>query len=80
MCSQKTLSSSLDDLDTFLQSRSLLLNTDKTQVMILSSAGTQPMLLTVELNGKRLEQVDHAKYLGLNIDQHLTFATHVEKL
>ena len=75
----ETLSSSLDDLDTFLQSRSLLLNTDKTQVMILSSARTQPMLLTVELNGKRLEQVDHAKYLGLNIDQHLTFATHVEK-
>ena len=76
----QTLSSSLHDLNSFLQSRSLVLNPDKAEVMLVSSARAQDRSLTVKLDGQEIKQVNCARYLGLYIDSHLTFSYHVEKV
>ena len=75
----ETLSSALADLHQYLQTKSLLLNPSKTQVLLISSPRSHPSPLCVQLNGQQIEQVDCAKYLGLYIDNHLSFSQHVEK-
>ena len=74
------LSIALDKLNSYLADRSLLLNASKTQVMLISSSRSTPSRLQVNLDGKPIEQVHCAKYLGLLIDSHLTFSHQVEKV
>ena len=75
-----TLSESLAKLNDFLEQRSLLLNSSKTQVMLVSSSRSSPPGLNVHLSGNHIEQVKCAKYLSLHIDEHLTFCNHVHKI
>lgn len=75
-----TLSTALEDLNSYLQSRSLVLNPNKTEVMLVTSARRPALSLQVTLNGTVIKQVNCARYLGLHIDSHLTFSTHVEKV
>ena len=48
--------------------------------MLISSSRRTPSRLQVNLDGKPIEQVHCAKYLGLLIDSHLTFSRQVEKV
>lgn len=73
------LSTSLCSLNEFLESRSLLLNATKTQVMLMT-ARTESAKLQVCLNDQPIEQASVVKYLGLHIDSSLTFGNHVEML
>ena len=75
-----TLSDSLHDLNTFLEEKSLLLNASKTQIMLVSSPRSTPPPLTIKLGDQTINQVESAKYLGLQIDQHLSFSEHVHRV
>ena len=59
----------------------LKINADKTNVMIVSSrAKGIHKELNVKLNDTKLKQVNSARYLGVNIDCHLTWDEHVKQL
>lgn len=58
---------------------SMLLNANKTKIVNLSVKKTIDIVNTNALNGVMIETVPDAKLLGVKIDQHLTFSTHVEE-
>ena len=55
----------------------VILNTDKTKVMLV---GSHQRISTYDVNGKRLECVSNYKCLGVTIDVNLTFSKHVENI
>ena len=63
----------------WLNANKLTLNTDKTKYMVF---GSKQMLrhkpdLNLSMNGKKLERVSVMNYLGVHLDEHLTFSDHI---
>ena len=59
------------------------LNVAKTEFMIIGSR--QRLLvhndhISIEIDGKAVEIINETKYLGLQIDEHLTWARHVQNI
>ena len=60
----------------------LSLNTDKTKLIIFRSK-QKPFdsnMLSIKLNGKKLKLEENVKYLGMYLDQHLTWEYHINQL
>ena len=71
----------INEIDRWYKNNRLKINTDKTNVMIVSSrAKGINKELSVSLNDTKLKQVNSARYLGVNIDCHLTWDDHVKQL
>ena len=68
-----TIQSQLSDLK-------LLLNASKTKVMLFSQARIRTPLEIVTAQGQTLEQVPKYKYLGIWLDDSLSFKPHVDNL
>jgi hypothetical protein len=65
----------------FLNRRRLLLNADKTNFMIFSPAKTSVRPTEVEISpGLTIKRVDSTKYLGLVINDKLTWTNHIERV
>lgn len=60
----------------------LILNADKTKLMLFTSSKVRPLTIpkVVTLEGGEIEIVDSYKYLGILIDDSLTFKPHVQNL
>ena len=60
----------------------LTLNLSKTKYMVYTSSNraTQPVNLHVAINGVEIERVNEFKFLGIHIDEHLSWKTHMNKL
>uniref|UniRef100_A0A8C1PPA9 Reverse transcriptase domain-containing protein n=1 Tax=Cyprinus carpio TaxID=7962 RepID=A0A8C1PPA9_CYPCA len=89
-CSAPTLAQAYQSLQqsfnllqaTFIELR-LVLNAGKTKVMQFTKSRTVPSSTTLAistLDGKCVENVSSYKYLGLWIDEKLTFKVHIDKL
>ncbi|KAG5668041.1 hypothetical protein PVAND_015998 [Polypedilum vanderplanki] len=79
---ENVVKSDVEVISSFLTSRRLVLNPNKTQFMIIHSIYKKIKLensITLE-NGQILKRVENAKHLGLHIDQHLKFDYHVTQL
>jgi hypothetical protein len=81
---EKILEKELSKLYTWSKDNKLTLNVSKTKVM---KFGTRENLnkinfgdLNIKLGGIRIEQVKSYKYLGIWLDEALTFTTHIHKL
>lgn len=74
-----TLNSELKYIENWLNNNSLKVNTDKSNVMLITSRYSS---LSTEnhagvlFNNSRIKQVDEIKYLGVVIDKNLTFSSH----
>ena len=55
----------------------MALNTSKTKSILIT---THSHSLDVMINGKLIEQVEHAKLLGVTLDCHLTWEKHIENI
>jgi len=76
-----TLSLELQNLDRYLDGKGLLLNPNKTQFIMLRRPNKPlPEGLSVSCRGSTLTPVRSARYLGIIIDEHLTFEEQVEKV
>ncbi len=64
----------------WLKANRLTLNTKKTKFVVFGSRHRlrQVPVLNLSINGEKLEQVEHMKYLGVILDNYLTFDQHVE--
>ena len=77
-----SLQSAMDKLNVWLDINKLVLNVDKTKIMLIGSRkklgdrGEED--IDIYVKGKKLELVDSAKILGIEIDSHLNFYKHVD--
>ncbi len=77
------INSEMKNLHQWLITNRLSLNVAKTEFMIIGSR--QRLLvhndhISIEIDGKAIERVYETKSLGLQIDEHLTWARHVENV
>ena len=73
------INAELDIINTWLISNKLYLNIDKTKYMIFSIRGNPPDLPLV-IGNSRIERTNVKKFLGIYIDDRLTFGDHTNKI
>ena len=72
------LNDQLKNVSTWLKANELSINVKKTKVMIFRPRQITLLVTSqIVLENKVLEQVDNTKFLGVYIDQHLDWKTHV---
>ena len=72
------LNDQLRNVSTWLKANKLSINVKKTKLMIFRSRQkTVPLRRQIIIENNVLEQVDNTKFLGVYIDQHLTWKTHI---
>ena len=76
------LQADLDRLSSWFKVNKLSVNCSKTNCILFTSqrSSQKNYQMSLKLNGEALKQVSNIKYLGLLLDQHLTFDSHVTKL
>lgn len=75
-----SLSSAVSNLADWLDDAGLLLNAEKTQVLFIKPRGANDIQQHVRCRGKVLETAESAKYLGVVIDDKLSWTAHVSHL
>ena len=72
----------LENYSTWCTQNKLSVNSQKTKVMIFTAKKTHPRSadLNLILNGDRLEVVNFYKYLGVILDNNLTFERHINSI
>ena len=70
------------NLDDWFKWNRLSCNVHKTKCMMLSNSRfrNKDLPLSVEIHDQLIEEVPHFKYSGLNVDRHLNFEVHAEKV
>ena len=65
----------------WLDANKLSLNIDKTNYIIFHSPGTKlPLNNTIKIGNKHIFKVNYIKFLGLLLDEHLTWNYHICQL
>ena len=82
---QRTLSLALSDVEHWTNCNKLPLNEAKTKTLLVTGKRLQDKvppnsLSLVTSSGKALEQMDTVRLLGVDIDSHLSFTDHVERM
>jgi hypothetical protein len=77
-----TLNEELIGVNNWFMSNRLSINLSKTNFIIFSSPRKKydPTITKVKLNGISIEQVKHAKFLGVIIDEHLNWGAHISQI
>ena len=74
-----TIQDALNYSQTWCEQHNMLLNAKKTNIINLSVKKNISTLNSCALDGMRIDTVPSAKLLGVTLDQHLTFTSHVQK-
>ena len=79
---EQKFSFALQELMVWINHNRLVLNTDKTCVMVIASRANLNKITSfkVSINGKALKRVNVAKCLGVLIDEELNWSKHVDKV
>ena len=77
---QNTLNRELRKVSEWLNSNKLILNTNKTQYMMHHSLMSHPDPTEIRLNDTIINHVNEAKFLGLIIDNKLTWKTQINEI
>ena len=71
----------LDKLSIWLQTNKLSVNTNKSNYIVFKSRqGRQPLDLNLEINKCSLNQVSEVVFLGVVLDEHLSWKSHISHL
>ena len=73
------LNEDLHYLAKWLKFKQLKLNIGKTKYLIISSANSRPNV-NIVIDGETIERVNELKYLGVIIDDKLTFKSHIDNV
>ena len=78
----KLLNSDLKSLCNWLKSNKISLNVAKTELIVFRHPNKQINMdwIKLKIDGKKLQPSPHVKYLGVYIDQHLSFKHHINDL
>ena len=70
----------LDKVDTWLKANKLSLNVKKTKLMIFHMPSKKIKLPKIEIMKVQIECVDQFNFLGITLDKHLTFKSHIDNV
>ena len=74
----KQVNYDLKNLSNWLKANKISLNVGKTELVLFTSSKKQlDCDLKIKLNGKRLNETDSVKYLGIQIEKRLTWKKHI---
>ena len=76
----RRLTDATSKLANWLDSIGLLLNKKKTQAMFVKPRGLTDISVSVHCNGEALQVISSANYLGITIDDDLSWKSHLEHL
>ena len=76
----RNLNKDLNSLNHWLLANKISLNATKTEMIYFRGRRTQLPTLKVKLNGIKLNPEDEVKYVGLILDEYLTFKSHIKLL
>ena len=76
----QSLQSNLNDVGIWYEANKLVINADKCKSMLVSGARKINEKLNVYLNERLIEQVNEIRYLGIKVDDKLSWYKHIEKL
>ena len=68
-----TVNNELEKLDIWFRVNKLSLNVNKTNFIMFTNKKQLRPTVSIVLNGKNIEQVSHTKFLGVIIDENLTW-------
>ena len=78
-CLQVNLQRAVDALADWFSSWALTVNNKKSAVMVFTSLRAVPQVI-ISLHGEAISQVLTHKHLGLTLDSHLSWSSHVEAI
>ena len=64
----------------WINSNKLNLNVDKSKFIIFFKHPKKLPNITIQINNNDIEQVDSFNFLGLTLDQHITWKPHIDKI
>jgi len=73
----RRLNIDLKSLNHWLMANKISLNSSKTELIVFRKKGVPMPNLKLKLNGVELKPKSEIKYLGITIDEHLTFKNHI---
>ena len=76
----RLLNKDLKVLNNWLKANKISLNSSKTKLIVFRKKTTQIPYIKVKLDGVRLLPTNSVKYLGVHIDENLSFDTHIQLL
>jgi len=77
---QHNVQNELDKVDAWMRSNRLSINYNKTAYMILTATRSQNCNFEISMNGVRIQQTDSIKYLGVIIDDKLSWKPQISSL
>ena len=77
----KKINEDLKKLTQWFRDNSLSLNSEKTSYILFKNVNRNPNFEgNIYIGSKTINKVSHTKFLGVNIDEHLSWNTHVQNL
>jgi len=77
---QFNVQNELDNVDSWMRSNRLSINYNKTAYMIVTATPSQNCNFEISMNGVRIQQTDSIKYLGVIIDNKLSWTPQISSL
>ena len=75
---ERDINTELKKVNTWLKLNKLSLNAQKTKLMIFHRKQKQVDEINVQLNGTQIERVESFNFLGIMLDENLTWKSHIE--
>ena len=78
----KPAEATLGDISTWLATNKLVVNISKTNYIIFTSKGKSynRNVSNIKIDGNNIQQVKKTKFIGIIIEEHLNWATHISHL
>ena len=78
---QKQLQKDINVLSKWFRENGMIVNTDKTKVMLFTSRKNKRSLdIEISMNGEKLQNVTKFKYLGVVVDHNLDWSSHINEV
>ena len=75
---ERDINSELEKVNTWLKLNKLSLNVQKTKLMVFHRKQKQVDEINVQINGTQIERVESFNFLGIMMDENLTWKSHIE--
>ena len=77
---ERDINSELEKINVWLKLNKLSLNVKKTKSVIFNRKQKQIAAITLSINGKDIENVEHFNFLGIILDENLSWKNHINML
>ena len=77
---ERNISSEFEKINVWLKLNQLSLNVKKTKSVIFNRKQKQIAAITLSINGEDIENIEHFNFLGIILDENLSWKNHINML